>query len=137
VTWSTKRSTPSIPSPLIVDDLLFMVSDQGFASCLEAKTGREVWRGRLSARGDHWPSPLYADSKIYFSGEKGIVSVIAATRDFQLLAENRFEASFIASAAIAGDAIILRSLTHLYCVAEDYKSTEVACDRGAGRDYQR
>lgn len=57
------------------------------------------------------------DGKIYFSGKKGIVSVISAARDFQLLAENGFDASFIASPAIAGDAIILRSLTHLYCVA--------------------
>jgi hypothetical protein len=85
---------------------------------LDAKTGREVWRERLGARGDHWASPLYANGKIYFCGKEGIVSVIAAERDFQLLAENRFEASFIASPAVTGDAIILRSLTHLYCIAE-------------------
>jgi len=123
VTWSTRKFVPNMSSPLIVDDLLFMVSDQGYASCLEAKTGREIWRQRLRAGGDHWASPLYADGKIYFSGKKGVVSVIAATRDFQLLAENRFDASFIASAAISGDAVILRSLTHLYCVAEDYEMT--------------
>jgi outer membrane protein assembly factor BamB len=121
VSWSARRSIPTIPSPLIVDDLLFMVSDQGFASCLEAKTGRELWRERLGARGYHWPSPLYADGRIYFSGEKGIVSVISAARDFQLLAENKFDASFIASPAIAGNSIILRSLTHLYCVTEGYE----------------
>lgn len=101
-----------------VDDLLFMVSDQGFASCLEAKTGRELWKRRLRAGGDHWASPVYADSRIYFCGKKGIVSVTAVAREFELLAENRLEASFIASAAVAGDAMILRSLTHLYCVAE-------------------
>jgi len=114
-----ERNTSSIPSPLIVGDLLFMVSDQGFTSCLEAKTGRELWKERLSAGGYHWASPLYADGKVYFSGKKGIVSIIAAAREFQLLAENRFEASFIASPAIAGDNIILRSLTHLYCISED------------------
>jgi outer membrane protein assembly factor BamB len=119
IAWRARRNTPSVPSPLIVDDLLFMASDQGYASCLEAKTGREVWKQRLSAGGNHWPSPLYAEGKIYFSGKKGIVSVIAAAREFKLLAENRLEASFIASPAIAGDAIILRSLTHLYCVADD------------------
>ena len=121
VSWSARRNTPSVPSPLIVDDLLFMASDQGFASCLEAKTGRELWKERLRAGGYHWASPLYADGKIYFSGKKGIVSVLAAERKFRLLAENSFEASFIASPAIAGDAIILHSLTHLYCVAEDDK----------------
>lgn len=118
VVWSARRNTPSVPSPLIVDDLLFMVSDQGFVSCLEARTGREFWKERLSAGGYHWASPLYADGKIYFSGKQGVVSVIAAERKFRLLAQNRFEASFIASPAIAEDSIILRSLTHLYCIAE-------------------
>ena len=121
VAWSARRSTPSIPSPLIVDDLLFMVGDEGFASCLEAKTGRELWKERLRAGGYHWASPLYADGKIYLCGKKGIVSVIAAAREFQLLAENRFEASFIASPAIVGDNIILRSLTHLYCIAKGHE----------------
>ena len=98
--------------------LLFMVSDQGYVSCLEAETGRELWKERLRAGGDHWACPLYANGRIYFCGKKGVVSVISAARDFQLLSENRFEASFIASPAIAGDSIILRSLTHLYCVAD-------------------
>jgi len=116
VAWASRRFVPNLPSPVIVDDLLFMVSDQGFASCLEAKSGRELWKERLRAGGDHWASPVYADGRIYFCGRKGIVSVIAAAREFHLLAENRFEASFIASPAIAGNALILRSLTHLYCI---------------------
>ncbi|MHC4518625.1 MAG: family 16 glycoside hydrolase, partial [Planctomycetota bacterium] len=117
VAWSHRKLVPNMPSPLIVDDLLFMVSDQGWASCLDAKTGDELWRKRLRAGGNHWASPVHADGKIYFSGKKGVVSVIAAARDLQLLAENRFDASFIASLAVANDAIILRSLTHLYCVS--------------------
>jgi len=61
---------------------------------------------------------LYADGKIYFSNVKGTVSVIAAEREFRLLAENRFETSFTASPAVAGDALILRSETDLYCFAK-------------------
>jgi len=118
VAWNHRKFVPNMPSPLIVDDLLFMVSDQGYASCLEAKTGRELWKERLRDGGDHWASPLYADGKIYFCGKKGVVSVIAAARDFELLAKNRFEASFIASPAVVGDALILRSLTHVYRIAE-------------------
>ena len=53
-----------------------------------------------------------------------------------MLAENKFEAGFIASPAIAGNAIILRSLTHLYCIVEGCERTEVACDRGAGKGYE-
>lgn len=98
-----------------------MVSDEGFASCLEAKTGKVLWKERLRSGGAHWACPLYADGKIYFCGKKGVVSVVRAAREFQLLAENRLEASFIASPAVAEDSLILRSLTHLYSVAEGYK----------------
>jgi len=114
VAWNTHQGVSDVSSPLIAGDLLFMVSDPGIITCLEAKNGKEVWRGRLGAGGQHWPCPVYADGKIYFSGERGVVSVISAAREFRLLAENRFDEGFIASPAIAGNALILRSLTHLY-----------------------
>ncbi len=86
----------------------------GVVSCLEAKSGRKIWRKRLG--GNYWASPLYADGKIYFFNKEGQVSVISAAREFQLLAENNFDGSFIASPAVAGKKMILRSLTHLYCI---------------------
>ncbi|MBI1930054.1 PQQ-binding-like beta-propeller repeat protein [Candidatus Poribacteria bacterium] len=94
IVWSTHKSTPEIPSPLIVDDLMFMVTDGGVASCLEAKSGHQVWRERLG--GEYWACPLYADGKIYFFSKEGKVSVISAAREFQLLA--------------AGKLVILRQL---------------------------
>jgi len=116
--WIIKgKDTPHLPSPLIVDNLIFLITDEGFASCWALKTGKRLWRKRLRAGGTHWASPVYADGKLYFSGQKGVVSVVAAAREFQLLAENRFEESFNASPAVAGDAIILRSQTDLYCIA--------------------
>ena len=119
VAWSARRGTPEIPSPLIVGDLMFMVTEGGVISCLEAKRGNEVWKGRLD--GDYWASPLYANGKIYFFSREGNVSVISAGREFKLLAENEFDEGFIASPAIAGNTIIVRSLTHLYCFAEGYE----------------
>ena len=119
VAWSARRRTPEISSPLIVDDLMFMVTEGGVVSCLEAKSGSEVWKGRLD--GDYWASPLYADGKIYFFSREGHVSVISTGREFELLAENEFNEGFIASPAIAGNTIIACSLTHLYCFAESYQ----------------
>ena len=119
VAWSTTRSTPHIPSPIIVDDLMFTVTEKGgIARCLEARTGEEIWRKRVG--GSHWASPLFANGKIYFSSKEGRVSVISAEREFQLVAENRLDASFTASPAIAGDALILRSEKHLYHVARGF-----------------
>ncbi len=114
IAWSTSKSAADLSSQLIVDDLLFMVSGGGVASCLEAKSGRVVWRERLG--GDYWASPLYAAGKIYFFSKDGKVPIVSASREFQLLAENNFEEGFNASPAVAGDALILRSFTHLYCI---------------------
>ena len=119
VAWTVRRRTPEIPSPLIVDDLMFMVTEGGVVSCLEAKNGREVWKGRLD--GDYWASPLYADGKIYFFSREGSVSVISAGREFEILTENKFDEEFIASPAIADNTIIVRSLTHLYRFAQGYE----------------
>lgn len=98
---------------------MFMVTEGGAVSCLEAKSGREIWKGRLD--GDYWASPLYADGKIYFFSREGNISVISARRDFEILSQNKLGEGFIASPAIAGNTIIARSLTHLYCFAQGYE----------------
>ena len=57
-------------SPIIVDDLLFMVADGGgIVTCLNALDGKQIWRKRLD--GDHWASPVYVNGKIYFSSKQG------------------------------------------------------------------
>lgn len=135
IEWSTKRGTPHIPSPIIVDDLLFTVTEKsGIVRCLDAKRGKEIWRKRVG--GSHWASPLYADGKIYFFSKEGRVPVISAEREFQLVAENRLDASFIASPATAGEALLLRSRTHLYHVARGYTrvAETVAASRPPARD---
>ena len=87
-------------------------------SCLEAKTGNEIWKGRIN--GNHWASPVYAAKKIYFFNQDGKVSVISAGRKFELLAENELNASFIASPAVVKESMILRSETHLYHLANGF-----------------
>ena len=118
VVWSTKRGTPVIPSPVIVDGRLFMVTDRGgIVRCLDAKSGEEIWQGRLG--GDHWASPVYTDGKIYFSSKYGEVAVVeASTKKFKLISRNQLDAVFIASPAVSDDSLVLRSTTHLYCIAK-------------------
>ncbi|TWU38532.1 PQQ-binding-like beta-propeller repeat protein [Novipirellula artificiosorum] len=130
IAWSTYRSTPEIPSPIVVNDLLFMVTAKGgIARCLDAKTGDEIWKKRLG--GDYWASPIFADGKLYFSSKQGEITVLTATGDDpQVLASNKLTAEFIASPAVAGDSLILRSTTHLYCIADghDRSLEQVASD---------
>ncbi|MCR9292434.1 MAG: PQQ-like beta-propeller repeat protein [bacterium] len=130
VAWSTFRSTPEIPSPVVVNGLLFMVTAKGgVARCLDAKTGEEIWKKRLG--GDHWASPILADGRLYFSSKQGEINVLEATSNApKSLASNKLNAAFIASPAVAGDSLILRSTTHLYCIADghDRSPEQVAAD---------
>jgi outer membrane protein assembly factor BamB len=166
--WSVRgRAATEIQSPLVIGDLLFTKSDSGGSMfCLDAKTGDRIWRASVGGGGAFYGSPVYADGQIYSAGQRGIVYVVSASREFELIAENPFRASgaagkhedgleelidkmkakgmsdeeikdyleeteekteketddaqvsFTATPAIVGDAIILRSETHLYCIAK-------------------
>jgi outer membrane protein assembly factor BamB len=112
VAWKVTKDMPATASLLLVDDLIYMVNDQGFASCLEATTGNPVWRERLKSKSS--ASPIYGAGRIYFFGEKNLTTVIEPGRRFHVLAENQLEGRLMASPAVTGDAILLRSRTHLY-----------------------
>ncbi|MDH3585181.1 MAG: PQQ-binding-like beta-propeller repeat protein, partial [Phycisphaerae bacterium] len=112
VAWRTKRAAPKKPSVLLIDDLIYMVDDIGIASCLDAKSGAEIWKERIG--GNYSASPLYADGRIYFFSEEGKTTVIAPGREFKKLATNQLEEGFMASPAVAGKALYLRTKKALY-----------------------
>ena len=112
VAWTLKRGVPLTPSPLLVGDELYMVSDNGIATCVDAKTGTEYWRARLN--GNHSASPIYADGRIYFLSEEGQAVVIAPGKQFQVLATNQLDGETLASMAVSSGSIFVRSQTHLY-----------------------
>jgi len=114
IVWRVNRNVGNKPSLLAFDDLIFMVDDTGIASCLEAKTGAEVWRERVP--GGYSASPLLAAGRIYLFSEAGHVTVLEAGRTFKVLAENRLDSGFMASPAVSEKALILRTRTHVYRV---------------------
>jgi len=116
VAWKVARSMPNKPSPILAGDLILVVDDGGLASCLDADTGAELWRERIG--GNHSASPLLAEGRVYFFNEEGKTTVIKAGRQFAKLAENQLDAGFMASPAVSGKALILRTKTHLYRVEE-------------------
>jgi outer membrane protein assembly factor BamB len=116
VAWSLVRAAPLTPSPLLVGAELYLVSDAGIATCLDAVTGRQHWQERLG--GNFSASPLFADGRIYFLDERGTTTVIAPGTKFQLLARNALQGRTLASLATADGAIFLRSDTHLYRIAK-------------------
>lgn len=120
--WRAKRGVPNKPSLVLVDELLFMVDDNGFASCLEAKTGQELWQERIG--GAYSASPIVAEGRIYALSEDGRTVVFEAGRDFKKLAENKLSDGFMASPAVSGKALFLRTKKALYRIEQGPQTTE-------------
>ena len=116
IVWKFARSVPNKPSILLVGDLIYMINDVGIATAVEAKTGEMVWQSRVG--GTFSASPIYADGRIYLFDEDGKTTVVAAGREFKVLAENELDNGFMASPAVAGDALILRTKTDLYRIEQ-------------------
>ena len=112
VAWKFKRNVPKKPALLLIDDLLFGIDDGGIATCVEAKTGAEVWRERVG--GNYSASPIYADGNIYFCSEEGKATVVKAGRQFTKVSQNTLPDGFMASPAAVDSALYLRTRTHLY-----------------------
>ncbi len=112
VAWTLTKQAPHTPSALLVGNELYVVSDGGVASCLDAKTGQVHWQERVG--GNHSASPIHANGRIYFFSEEGNVSVVEAGRVFRVLAQNPLGERTLASCAVTGDALIVRTAGHLY-----------------------
>lgn len=117
VIWKMTEDVPLQSSPVLVDDLLYTISDSGTLVCTEAKTGERVWAERLS--GKYGASLLYADNRIYICNMQGKTTVIEPGRRFKVLAENELDGGFWASPAVAGKSLLLRTKTHLYRIQND------------------
>jgi outer membrane protein assembly factor BamB len=112
VAWKLTKDMPATASLLLIDDLLYMVNDQGFGLCVEAQDGKLVWRERL--KGKCSASPIYGAGRIYFFSEKNATSVLQPGRQFRVLAENSLDGRVMATPAVTGNAFILRTSSHLY-----------------------
>lgn len=116
ILWSAKRNVPKKPGLIVDSGLVIAVDDSGIASCLDAKTGAEYWRERIG--GNYSASPLLANGKVYFFSEEGKTTVVAESKQFQVIAVNQLDNGFMASPAVTGNALILRTKTHLYRIEE-------------------
>jgi len=114
IAWKSKRNVPKKPALLFMDGLLYGIDDNGVATCWEAATGKVFWNERVG--GNYSASPVSADGRIYFCSEEGKTTVVAAGREYRKLAENQLGDGFMASPAIAGNALYLRSKSGMYRV---------------------
>ncbi|MCA9062669.1 MAG: PQQ-like beta-propeller repeat protein [Planctomycetaceae bacterium] len=112
VRWMSDRQIPKKPSLVVSGQRLYLVSDNGIVRCVDTETGEDIWFDRLS--GDYSASPLLAEGRLYFFGQNGTATVLEDSGSFQQLAKNQLEDGFMASPAVAGKALFLRTTSHLY-----------------------
>jgi outer membrane protein assembly factor BamB len=112
IAWTLRRAAPYTPTPILVGDELFVVSDIGIASCIDAKTGAVHWQQRVG--GNYSASPVYADGRIYFQSEEGVTTVLAPGRTFTRLATSQLDGATLASMAVAQSSFFIRTNSHLY-----------------------
>jgi outer membrane protein assembly factor BamB len=116
IVWKSDRQVPKKPSALLVGEELYLVNDNGVGTCMDALTGDIHWTERLA--GQYSASPLFAEGRIYIFSQEGKTLVIKPGTKYEQLAENQLDAGFMASPAVAGKALYLRTETHLYRVEE-------------------
>jgi len=112
VAWTLTRGAPYTPSPLLVGEELYYLSDTGVLSCVNAKSGEMVWQQRVG--GNYSASPVFADGRIYLLSEEGLTTVLAPGKEFRRLATSRLDGTTLASMAISDRSIFIRTDTHLY-----------------------
>jgi outer membrane protein assembly factor BamB len=116
VLWKHDRGAPLTPSMLVAGDELYFVSDNGVATCLDARTRKAHWSERLG--GDFSASPVWAEGRVYFLNEEGTVYVVKADKTFELLATNELGERSLASPAVENGALYLRTESHLWRIGE-------------------
>jgi outer membrane protein assembly factor BamB len=114
IAWSERKGVPGVPSPLYYRGRLYTFLNGGIVYCREAETGKLIYSGRLGALGDYYSSPVAADDKVYIASAEGEVVVLNAGDELKVLARNKLDGGILATPALVGSSIYVRTETHLY-----------------------
>lgn len=113
------RKGPDVPSAASDGKYLYLVHDNGFATCLDAKTGKEVWGPERIESGPYSASPLVADGKVYVTNEEAVTTILEAGPEFKTIGVNKLEGGYLLSSfAVSGKRLYLRTAGALYCIGE-------------------
>ena len=120
VAWYQPTAGPYNPSPLLYGDYFYVLFDFGFLSCHDARTGRQVYEKQRLREGvtAFTASPWAANGKIFALSEDGDTFVFQAGPEYKLLHKNSLDELCLATPALAGDRLLIRTLTKLYCLRE-------------------
>ena len=114
VNWSFER-TPDVCIPLIHEGLVYLADNDGQLTCLDLKTGEQLYRVRTHTA-QHRASPVLADGHLYWPAKDGVTSVIKAGPEFELVADNDIGEPIASSPVLIGNRLYLRSFDALYAI---------------------
>ena len=114
--WKYQRSVPQLPSLVVYRDVVYMVNDRGVLTTLDARTGEVLKQDRVRGAPDnYYASPVAGDGKIFLASHNGVVAVLRAGGQQELLAANALNEEIFATPAIAGGRLYVRTVSALYC----------------------
>ncbi len=119
IVWRYNKGSAYVPSPILYGDYMYVMTDRGILTCLDAKTGKVVYEGaRLPVPATFTASPVAVDGKIMMTSEDGDTFIIKAGPQHEVLATNSIEEPVFASTAISSGMIFIRGEKNLYCISK-------------------
>ncbi len=120
----SERQAAYVPSPIAHGDWFFVVSDKGYASCLEATTGKRLWFERLGAH--HSASPVSVGDNLFFTSDEGDTYVVRAGPTFEVVSKNALDEEVYASPAVSHGCLFIRGVHNLYCIGSEKANVKSA-----------
>lgn len=115
IAWRIRKGAGYVPSPIVVGDYILLTSDEGVASCYDARSGEQQWITRLGRR--YSSSPVSAAGLVYFTDDDGVTKVIRPGPELDVVAENALGEPCSSSPAISQGRLLFRTDGHLICIA--------------------
>ncbi len=114
--YDIRKSVPLVPSFVVKDGLLYLWTDSGIVTCVDAATGKEHWRERVG--GEFYSSPIWIEGRLYCISKYGQIVVLAASKKYEVLARMELDEKTFATPAVANGVMYLRTQSRLYSVGK-------------------
>jgi hypothetical protein len=118
IRWQETAGVPEVPSPLVWQGRVYLIRSGGILVCRDLETGKLIYEERTGSPGGYFASPILVDGRIYLASDRGTVTVVKAGDSFQVLARNELREPVLASPAVSGNTLYVRSSRSLWAFAE-------------------
>jgi outer membrane protein assembly factor BamB len=114
VVWKERTGIPEVPTPVAYQNRIYMVRNGGIVTCMDAATGRVIYRERIGAPGPYYASPVVAGGRLFVASGDGVVSVLGTSDRLDVLAKNDLGETIMATPAIVGGVMYVRTASNLF-----------------------